>query len=499
MTYTVDLVNRAGGLITALPKADCTSVLNELNGAGGIEFSMPSNEPLGNLCKLFTEVQVRKDGNLVKWGTIVRRRADRAKLTVQCRGLWWYFSKRYVGRANRRNWLTNGDFEQGGTGWTAVGVTAAVVTTHHTSGTHGLELWQLNPGVDTFAWQRFTPAAGTFYTFVANIHIYGDQPYAGPAFENRGLLAQVISPGNQLVGSPAIAVIDASHQPGQTYRLEVGLTVPADSPSGTTVEVRLYAPGGHIMWDSVTATVMESLSYPMVDVATIANSLVSHAQDTEYGKSSLSVLAAVPASPLAGVAQSRYYQFADHAEIGAAVEDMAHAGLLDFDILTTDTTRTFRTWTPAKGTYKPGMALTITGDRADSCFDFNDDLDGEQTANSVVMLGDGDGPDREEGWAVDTTDLAGLVMERIEQTAPGTPIDALNPIAAEIVRASKKGVRIPAMTCKPHAAQTLGLDVGDTTDALIDYGGVQLEETVRVVQRDVNPRSDTATFTLNLA
>jgi hypothetical protein len=69
--------------------------------------------------------------------------------------LLWYFSRLSFGPI-QTNYLTNGNFESGTTGWTASGTTMSAATDIFADGATSLKLVQANQGTDTYAYQDFT-------------------------------------------------------------------------------------------------------------------------------------------------------------------------------------------------------------------------------------------------------------------------------------------------------------------------------------------------------
>ena len=90
--------------------------------------------------QLGREIQIFTDGDLIWWGVIVRPQAGLDETTWQCVELLWYFAHRFMGRADRTNLLTNGQFESGESDWSFSGVTHSIDTGTVNEGTNSLKL-----------------------------------------------------------------------------------------------------------------------------------------------------------------------------------------------------------------------------------------------------------------------------------------------------------------------------------------------------------------------
>jgi hypothetical protein len=242
---------------------------------------------------------------------------------------------------------------------------------------------------------------------------------------------------------------------------------------------------------------MESLSFgyppPAVDVATIVAGIVDYAQDNlagfTHGKSDLNIGTAGVAT---GVTRQVAYQFAEHRNILDAILEFVRQGIIDIDIVFTATTRTFTTYAPKKGSLY-GTTLQLDVNVAD--FTYSQDL--EQAASSVVLLGPGDGPDRPEGGAVDTSFVGGaFTAEIVEQAPDNTTVGQLDQRAEERLAVAARP-DILEVTTLPGTAVIGVLKVGDTVPVLISAGWVDIDDTYRVARIEADLLKDQATLTLN--
>ena len=492
--YRLYVVDKTGTVFGQVEQARIGSVTFELNGAGGLDFTLPVTDPDCSLIQAGREVQLYRGNQLLFWGPIVRQQIGLDEASYQCAGLLWYFERRFMGKADRTNLLVNGDFENSETGWTFVGgVTHSIDLTRKVEGAKSLRLEGSAADHAEHAMQTYTHTQWHPYgdAVVASTWVYiSSADYEGGAVNDIGLVA-IHKRAGVVQGDPAIAEIGDDTLQDQWIPLEV--VVPAVK-EGDTVEVHLYPPHGVANFDLVTLTLMESLSFwPGQDVATIVAGIVTYAQDNNiftHGKSDLNIGTAGAAT---GVVMDTTYQFAEHRNILDAILEYVRGGFIDIDIALTPTTRTFTTLAPRKGHHRSDLPLTLDTTVAN----FSYSWDGEAAATSVVILGPGDGPDRPEGGASDTTAIGGLTLEWVETAPDDVTVGRLDDRAAERLRVGVNPTVIEATTL-PGVGVIGQLQTGDTAPVTISRGPLALSAvTYRAVAISINPHTDQATVTLN--
>jgi hypothetical protein len=507
--YKVFVVNQNGtpyagsGASGELPNARVSRLSWELDSPGAAEISLATTDSDAALMLLGREVQIYRDGitDPIWWGPIVRPQAGLNETTWQCAGLLWYFAHRFMGRADRVNQLTNGDFEAGETGWTFHGVTHSVNTnmTYVLEGTKSEKLTGATADHVTYMSQTWTHPAGGYPTgdfITGSVWVWvSAADYVGGAIEDFGLVLRRRNAGGEIVDAQWEAGrIDDDTPRDQWVPLEVGI---ANVVEGDTVEMLLFPPHGVAYFDLATLTFMESLSFgyppPGVDVADIVAAIVDYAQDNlagfSHGKSDLNIGTAGSAT---GTIRQIAYQFAEHRNILDAILEYVRQGVIDVDIAITATTRTFTTYAPQKGSlYGTTLELDV------NVADFTSSHDLEQGASSAILLGPGDGPDRPEGGAIDTSFVGGaFTSEIVEQAPDNTTVGQLDLRAAERLKVAARPEALEVTTL-PGAGVIGTLTVGDTVPVLIDYGSVDIDAVYRVVRIEADLLKDQATITLN--
>lgn len=502
------VVEQDGTSFGTVANAIISPVSSELNAAGAVTITLATTDPDAVLLQPGREVQVYKDGitDPLFWGPIVRPQAGLDESSWQCVGLLWHFAHRYLGRADRVNQLANGDFEAGEVGWGFSGVTHAV-NTNMTYVAEGTKSERLEAGAADhalFAFAGWTHPAGgypggDFLTASAWVYV-PSASYVGGAANDYGLVIIHRRAGAVIGGSGDGGTIGDDFTFDEWVQLEVGI---GGVVEGDTIEVRLFPPHGVAYYDLVTLTFMESLSFgypgPAVDVTDIIEGLVLYAQDLlpgfSHGKSDLNIGFAGADT---GITRQVAYQFEEHRNILDAIMEYVRAGYCDIDIALTPTTRTFTVYPPRKGSlYGTTLALG-TAEVPGNVEDFTYSHDLENAASTVVLLGPGDGPDRPEGAATDTSFVGGAFTAEIVESAPDdATIGQLDARAAERLAVAAHP-EILEVTTLPGSGVIGALKVGDTAPVDISRGWVVVDGTYRATRIEADLSMDQATITLNV-
>jgi hypothetical protein len=498
--YSIVVCRRDGTAEGELQDTIPDSVSWELNTYGEMTFSIPNNHPKASLLQpLKREVQLWRVGDTrpLWWGVLVDEHTTPGHTNWRAHEIPWYFTKRFVGKADRSNLLPNGNMESPLAGaWTAVNTTMTRVTDFKFEGDYAMRLRQSTAGQSAYASRTFALPSGAHVYFVAGwFHIPHGSPYPfGSAQYNYGLMARLIRPGSVFLSKAGYPIgPDQGHKVGESYRAEFSIVTP---PGFTgSMEIRLYSPRGDIIWDAVTVTRMESLSFRQTDLANILKGLAQHAQDPAYGKSSLNI---DYNAPLTGVKADMAFQHADHQQILEcmhSVTEMIHG--CDFHFEYTRRKRTMVIDYPRKGTVKPKITFEYYESGNGNLSRYEYQVDGKDTANAIITLGEGDGPDREEGYARDTSGLEGLVLEAVE-SASNYSIGYLDQRAANILAKKKNPVQILSVTTQEDTYALLDkLFVGDEVNVKIVDGDIFINSVFRIIKIDLAPQSSELTLIFN--
>lgn len=518
--WTVDVVNIYGELVTELPNANPGTITKTLGDADEFSFASPKYDPAtAEVVPLLHEAKIRRNGLLKAWGPIVADSAGSADGVVPFggKGVWWYFRRRYFGTARRTNMITNGGFETG----PATGVMNAAIpgwvrrggarTRHWTaatkpgghglpdplSGTKAVSMDNSGTGENAYISTRFAYRTnfppGQRLTFAAWVYIADG--WIGPAALSLGLYVSRIVGGIATIqkGEP----IDDDTPRGEWVRLETSIIVPPRQDG--EIEVRLYSPGGWVVWDSALSVLMESTGAGITptDQVELAATVVRYGQ-TGRGKSPLNIGTDTPPT---GVLRRRAWQHADHAWLADSVAELAaFPDGFDFDVVLTESTRTFRTYFPRKLTDRSATVVLRLGAPADggNVASYTRSRDGGSTATSVIARGAGEGPDREEGAAIDASALGGLILEQYVEAPEDLLIGELDDYAEGDLEVRRRLVEVLNVTTHEGAGALIDLlDTGDLVRVIIDDGAVQIDDVYRVVQMVITCATDTLALVLN--
>lgn len=535
--YRAVVVDLLGNRYAELDKAVHGPATWELNTPGTYEFTMPSDDPkTAKALPIEREVQLWKGDTLLWQGPIVRPLVNSRESSFQAASPEWYFTRRFFGKADRTNYIPNGDFEAGLAGWDVANTsplepisgwnpalwTARIATDRVVTGGRSLYVEQEASaapkyGVSAasyFEWE-VDPAEspeGDLWTLTAYCFIDSSK-WRGPKLSREGIglsrysTTETISlttdpdpvTGEQMtIVYPApiegvTASMDDFTPQDKWVRMSVSLE---QRPTGQPelVQIRLHAPDGAVYWDRVSLTLEESTRFYGDDQALICEGIVQHLQDPAYGKSDLNI--GTRCEPT-GVVRDRVYIHSEHPNgFDALGEFPTLDNGLDFSVEITATARTFVTHYPEKGDDRTDVVLEF----GRNVEDFTWGWDGEQAANAVITLGSGDGSSREEGWAIEEDLFGGVVLEDVF-VAPGvdntTNIETLDDRATERLRLVRDP-EILELICNESAIPLLGvLKTGDRITARVHQGIVAVDGPRRIVRMSLEPTTNVLTITTN--
>jgi hypothetical protein len=451
--------------------------------------------------------QVFFDDDLLAQGVAIQNDAQgsRGELTTHCADPMWLLNRLNID-APRDSYIDNGSFESGYTSWDHVGsFTATTVSTRKLLGSDSAKFVNATADADAYKRQRFSAGPNGVGLLLTVVGYYFIESITAPALGSRGLFLQG-SQGGELQDYNYWA-IDAATPTNKWERAEFTLTIPPGEV--WDMELRVYAPQGTIYWDALAVVAMDSTGATSVtgsaaeeaDIAAITRVLVHHMQDSSKGKAQLYLGRNCPNT---GVKLFRQYQYAEHIGFGEAVGEFVNRDDgFDISITDTPTTWSFTTHYPNKGTDR---SATVTlkfdqdaGASGKNVSDYRFSRDGAGAITRATSIGSGDGPDREEGEYVDTSQLGGLVLQEARQAAPDASINSLLPTARDRVKKRRKPPLLLELdidhSAYPSAITTL--KVGDRVNVVIDDGYVQVSGTRRIVKSRLNCRTRVLTATIN--
>ncbi len=519
--YALTTCDRFGNNVVEVPTfvgAECVKTLNE---HGSYEFTV-----IANASSQFSthpwkrEVRLWRNGKLYWSGVITRRQLnDLQTYAVTAEGVTRYLEKQVFGDAENTNKLVNGDFGSGTlANWEVVGVTANIVTQWGNNRAfkdgrlsqisrflpgevnYQLNLYQAGPGTDTFVQQSAIVDGGVFLTASAMFHIRTDCAWVGPAFDNRGLYVEVLDMDNNLRDVQFFA-IDENTPRGIFQRA----TVTTRTPDGGQyhVRVRLYSPlvtnatptpprpPGGIIWADVKLVAEDSLSFSNQDMGAIANGIVAHAQDPAFAKSSYNI---TPGASSTGIVLDKHYMFIEHGRIWDALREFPESELGDVGVehSADGKTRTFKVYTPMMGIDRPEPVLEV-GKQISRVPVL--DEDGTDVATTVIVTGEGSGPDRDEAQVNYLDYFDGLSLVEVSAAKEGTHFDLLGRVASQRLRRVCRLPQAPELEGAGGLVDQFGL--GDRVNLHFTYNDVVYYGNVRIVGIALDTKTDRARLTVN--
>lgn len=528
--WTLEHVTQTGTVLATLtPAARIEEVAWTLNEPGTLTFTLPvghAQQTIG----LMSEVRVRDTttDRIVWWGFVARVDADPDRTRVQCVSLLGLFALRHMA-FDAPDLLVNGGFEDltgqtmtdgvGSTtpaGWTALAADggsppwARPVTTHRFGGQVGLRVESTQDGRDVWVGQTIsgltTGSAPKTYRLTADLHVcadsvdtgvYDSPPIMGYAYGWRLLSLIVIDmTTGQVMRGPDGGTVEAhylgcwatGHHPGMSFTAAdasapmVRVTIP---PGRTfALDCRLYAPRASVVWDNVRLVQEVGIDGDIgQDIAQLVRDVVTAAQDTTRGKTTLNITADVADTGVrraVNVSADRDVKALDLLTV-VAQQDQG----IDLDVTWPDVaqpgTRTLTGWPQTQSDGRGRGTVTGITITAADCTTVTQWEDVTSAGNVVAAISPSpDGGMPIVGWASDLTTLQGVAVEHREQLPPGLSAEMVAEVAAKRLRQLRHGAQQLQVQLLP-TSPARNVTVGDIVTVTMTVGRVQLSAAPRRV------------------
>lgn len=499
-TWALKAVNVNGVVQATFTQFRIDEIVWELNGFGSATFGIRTLDANADKFTLLNrepsswhEVQMWRDGLLLWWGIPVRADGQAGWTTIKCVGLLWYYSRGFFG-PNTSQFLTNPHFELGvSSSWSATGTTATASTAVRLLGTQSAKLVEASAGQDSYLVQTYniTPGGGPGFQYLFDVCAWvyvEDAAWIGPALEERGLHVQSRHIPFTVFNQQVVPINNDTPR-NQWVKLLTKIAVASGVTS--TVEVRLYSPGGTVYWD---ATAVKNSGFigasPPADLGTVVLANIA---------GGLGALNVAVSCASVGISEDRQYRTEDNGNAWQAITEWPARNISDVEMVFNvgGTSRTFTSWAPRKGTFRADRPISIAaGSITPRQWSWEVDL--TQSASAVRVIGPGgSGPTREYGYAVDATTLGNVNLEQVIAAPSDATIGVLDTVATTELARTKRPVRIPSLTVP--ADPYLDLALGDTLAVTANWGWLQDPGTIyRVVGKKLVPKDDALTLYLNL-
>lgn len=287
--------------------------------------------------------------------------------------------------------------------------------------------------------------------------------------------------------------LDENVPTGKWVKMEAIMEQPHTEPEWVSIALR--GVNGMIIWDEVTLTRNDGLHFVNYEQVKILDAIVKHAQDENYAKSDLNIVVngtreEQPESKLTKIYRTESYVFSEHKVIADAISEFSSFfnGLdieMSFDLEsgpdgTEGVTRSIDTYFPYKSRKRKDIVINV----GTNVSDYSYDIDGEATANTVIVLGLGTDSAREKGGYSDPDSMGGLVLEAVYNARPGSFKRTLDDQAKKGVERYKQPFATPQVTIFGDDCYKLlyskDLAIGDRVQIVDNDPQVELDEWYRI-------------------
>lgn len=513
-TYVIKVVTMAGSLLTTLADAEVDVITWTLNAPDEAEFHFPKNAyTAAEVAVLGTtggaqEIQIYRNGDLMFWGPIIRLEGGggRGEITCHAAGTDWYLNRRFLD-GEIPNRITNPDFESGAASWTAQGgVTFTADTTTFMTGTKCAKLVNTVAGADAYISQIHNVSAnpiGRLLTVSAWFQIQSltAAPYGDPW--NRGIFI-ASSYGGVVIDSNGYAIDQATPRSDWVKGTATLWIPPNLAPQ---VEVRLYAPQGTIYWDDVKVVEMNSAgdtsrvggTGPLqpIDVADIIFKMVQTVQLESIGKSHLFIGSD---NDPTGTDMIKVWQYVDHVQFDQALREFVERDDgIDYHMRITPTSRVFHSYAGKRGHDLAGdvvLYYDVSDPTSRNCVDYRFNEDGGACITRQTVLGEDNGPAREQGEAFDATAIGGTILQDVRQAPHDTDVGSLQPLADERIARYSTVPQTIEMDIVGSSGLIPTINTGDLVTVAIEDGYVSVFTNMRIMKRSLNCHTNILTVTV---
>jgi hypothetical protein len=517
--FSVDVVEYTGSGFNVLASDDrpvfTSPITRVLNGIGSTGLQMRFDSAVYEaLCDKgdwpSRELRVFRGANTtpVFWGVPTRpakAMGQGAVRTVQFSDLMWLFTRLYFGDANAGVQESRG-FETttlAGDPWHDHGGVATIVSGDDPGAVTGTKYVQLDgSGGDEYVYFDANVTGGFVGLWpIVTAWLYVDSAlYDGPPAFHIGMRVSRYDGHNNggvesLRQQTVVYQVDDHTPQDEWVRVEVGggSDLWVGRNNAETIRVELWAVDGRIYWDSARLVIGDVFAAVHEDIGFFAGRMVEHAQDTAYGKVDLGIdNGATTASHKVPVMR---FPMEEHPNIynDGLMALVAMENGIDINVSRHPTSREFVTYSRAgsgmgKGADLTGEDFTPGGEWL---LDWAFVGDANQGANSVFLAGDGDGPDREEGYSANPAAMGGRLYQALVAAPNGTRINQLNKRAVRARKARQYPVQLDLML-QPGVGVSPQITTGDRIhlpelDPMLPAGNF------RTVDWALNPETDVVT------
>lgn len=500
-SYVVQRTSVTGTVQATLAFAVVDFVDDRGNEGRTARVRFPCSEYTTSDLNTFDFLIIYRNGNVIFRGLALDPMVDSRtnEVAFECVDFLWVLNRLQLD-SPKENMLTNGDFATGTTsGWTVdSGVTANVISSGFSDSGFVVQLVQPDAWADRGIVQNVTVTTGVDtknVTLSAYFRVPNPITLVNLTYESRGLYMQVRESG-RLIRQEKVEL---------STSLDTDVWLRFDNlfhqvpPNVTqTISVKGYAPQGTSYWSSFALTRPQPFVNTTAgsgsvedDVGAIVDQAVTRLQQPSRGKFNLHLLTNCPNT---GETERVFLERFQHRPF---TEFMAEwLSLADQWISFTPTTQTYHF--ASRGDDQTGNDPLVwpaaLADEPGAIAAYRRSTNGSGVVSDQVMLSEGDGPDREEFQAVDTTHTGGLVFQNTATAQAGSTLRSVRRQARALLRQRKRPLRTYELTLQDpdHVA-----GMGDMWHVTIDNGWDQLDADRKIIRRYRDGLTDLVTVTVH--
>lgn len=274
---------------------------------------------------------------------------------------------------------------------------------------------------------------------------------------------------------------------------ECSIEIPPGDP--VIVHVAICPPQGVSYFAGCELRGDDGIDYIGWDLAEIAGNLVLYAQDPIFDKGDFNI---DQVCPKAGKLTNKTYIFEEHTNIGQAIDGLARDGYFDWGVTVTPTQRTFRTWSPRRGSYKPELRVNVNERGHGNVASIKVHSPWGSASTVVAAQSQTKGGKHEAAHSTGASMKLEEVFNADRDAQPNDlPMRAVEHLQVAAYPTTVEFTTFPGADDPQGFMVNLGL--GDTIPIHSQQPGALVTGGFRIVRKETDPVSDTVTFTATVA
>lgn len=484
--WTAFVTERDGTVVAEITDCNLGVISERLNGWPTFDLEVPKASAVAaDLQRVVREVQVFRGGGNPKFvGPILQRNADSnsGAMSLTCAGVGWYLSRRLGSNYPNGNLFINPRFDDGFMAWTNTGVT---LDSFHETGTQSVEFAGVSNGEVR---QTVAQTISGKVTVMIEARVF----VAIGASGSWRLFCNVS-------GAPtsAYTTIDAAGGAGAWRTVQVTLDVDMDTPTAY-VYGGIDTVGGTSMFvDRMGCFVFTYGTDEVVEpeLRQEAGDQVQHIRSVIQDRNA-GLNLGVSTAPTDQLVFWKPQADADVDAVEILNRYTKRDNGVEWSITATALTRTLTTWFPRKGrdidAGEVTLRLVADGAEPRNCSGYSVGEDASEAVSEMTTLGDS----LFRGISSDAAAWGGLKLQSLQQAPNGTDRNDLEGISLRALRTSIGDTQVLTLDVDDGDLMDV-IVLGDRVTVVVDDFDIQIDGIYRVVERRLEPKTDSMRLTLN--